>query len=186
MIESENAVYFNAKGEMVDRQDILQQEGCNLELEYCASAIVPDGFTFRFENFDSFKACSDISDLVCVLKLEELEGTVTDPSGRVIPCPLLVDAVHLIGNAKFHINVGELIPDFPGTRFGPPCRLTMDAVPAVNQVISYTCPQESCVERCFDTVGSFAIAPRITTDNCGRQVVTVRGGLFLRFLGCEE
>lgn len=185
MMENKNVVYYNAEGQMVEEME-LQQEGCNLRLEYCASAIVPDGFTFQFMNFDSFKACSDISDLVCVLKLEELEGTCTDSSGRTSPCPVLVDAVRLIGNAKFHINVGELIPDFPGFRFGPPCELTMDVVQSVNQVISYTCPQDSCLERCFDTVGSFAFAPQITTDNCGRQVVTIRGGLFLRFVGCDE
>ncbi|MEG9298230.1 hypothetical protein V6B33_17340 [Mangrovibacillus sp. Mu-81] len=169
---------------MVDKLDI-QQEVCDRTIEYCATAIVPDGFTFRFTTFDNFSACSDISELVCALEEQEAEGTVENPCGGTLTCPVLIDAVRLIGTARFHINVGDLTPIEAGTRIGQrTCTLCSDVAVPVNQVIQSVCQTDTCQETCFDTIGGFAFAPQVITDACGRQIVTVRGGLFIGFNGC--
>ncbi|OIU70506.1 hypothetical protein [Rossellomorea aquimaris] len=170
---------------MVDKLDIPEEESCSRTIEYCATAIVPDGFTFRFTTFDNFSACSDLSELVCALEEQEAEGTVENPCGGTLTCPVTIDAVRLIGTARFHINAGDLIPIKAGLRLGQrTCTLASDVAVPVNQVIQTICQTENCQESCFDTIGAFAFAPQVITDACGRQIVTVRGGLFLRFLGC--
>ncbi|WP_201715645.1 hypothetical protein [Rossellomorea arthrocnemi] len=184
MMLKNNVVYYDADGKMVDNLDI-QQESCDRTIDYCATAVVPDGFTFRFTTFDSFTACSDLSELVCTLEKQEAEGTVENPCGGTLTCPVEIDAVRLIGTARFHINVGDLTPIEGGLQIGDiPCTLASDVSVPVNQVIETICQTEDCQRSCFDTVGAFAFAPQVITDACGRQIVTVRGGLFIRYIGC--
>ncbi len=179
-----NVAYFDAEGNRIDHFD-TEQVACLQTIDYCTSAIVPDGFTFRFTSFDNFTACSDLSELVCMLEEEEVEGTVEDPCGGTLSCPVLLDAVRLVGTARFHINAGNLTPIEGGLQLGQrPCTLSSDTAVSVNQVIRTICQTDSCQEKCFDTIGAFAFAPQVTTDACGRQIVTVRGGLFIGFNGC--
>ncbi|WP_098437767.1 hypothetical protein [Bacillus sp. es.034] len=184
MMLKDNVIYYDSEGKTVDKLDI-EQESCIRTITYCATAVVPDGFTFRFTTFDSFTACSDLSALVCTLEKQEAEGTVENPCGGTLTCPIEVDAVRLIGTARFHINVGDLKPIEGGLKIGEiPCTLASDVSVPVNQVIQTICKTDMCQEDCIDTIGAFAFAPQVITDACGRQIVTVRGGLFIRFLGC--
>ncbi|TDL31116.1 hypothetical protein E2R51_15100 [Jeotgalibacillus sp. S-D1] len=180
-----NVIYFNSEGKRVEDLGIQQQEACLETISYCTSAIVPDGFTFSFTSFDNFTACSDLSQLVCMLEDEEVEATVEDPCGGTLTCPITLNAVRLVGTARFHINVGDLTPIEGGLQLGDlPCTLSSDTAVSVNQVIRTICQRDICQDKCFRTIGAFAFAPQVTTDACGRQIVTVRGGLFIGFTGC--
>ncbi|TYS58597.1 hypothetical protein FZC74_12390 [Sutcliffiella horikoshii] len=183
MIENKDVIYFNADGEIVDQLEENLPLGTSIS--FCASAIVPDGFTFEFSGFDS-SICSDLSELFCVVRPEEVQGTAPNPCGGTITCQLFVNAVRLVGTARFQVNIGNLIPNTPGTPLGPgPCRLGMETTVFVNEVFSYSSLGETCREKCFRNEGAFASLPTITTDECGRQIVTFFGGIFLGFDGCN-
>lgn len=178
-----DTIYFNEEGQLVDFLDI-EQEACNRIIEFCASVIVPDGFTYEFTNFDSFSICSDLSNLVCVERLEEVQGTAPNPCGGTITCQFFLNAVRVIGTARFLLNIGDLTPDTPGIHLGPPCRLCLDETLAVNQLLGYRCPDEDCPEDCIRTIGAGVTRPSILVDGCGRQIVSVSGRLFLAIPAC--
>ncbi len=182
MIENKDLIFFNADGERVE---LLEE---NLQfltpISFCASAIVPDGFTFDFSGFDS-SVCSDLSELFCSVRPEEVQGTAPNPCGGTITCKLVVNAVRLTGTARFQVNIGNLTPNTPGTSLGDgPCKLGMEATVFVNELLSYSCREETCLEKCFTSVGAFAGLPSVTTDGCGRQIVTFFGGTIVGFDGC--
>ncbi|WP_223702206.1 hypothetical protein [Sutcliffiella deserti] len=183
MKNNKEVVYFNAEGQMVDRIDVEQQT-CSGTIEFCASTIVPDGFTFEFSGFDSLSVCVDESDLSCATRIEEVMGTAPNPCGGTITCQFNIEAIRILGTVRLFINIGDLIPNTPGFRFGPPCKLGLGQDVSVNQVLGYMCPQ-GCIDDCVDTAGIGVFRPTVTIDDCGRQVVTLRGTLFLTFLGCQ-
>lgn len=183
MIDRKEVVYFNAEGQMVDGIDIEQQT-CSGTIEFCASTIVPDGFTFEFTGFNNISICTDESDLVCATRTEEVLGTAPNPCGGTISCPIPIEAIRILGSLRLYINIGALTPNTPGFHFGPPCRLCLDETISVNQTLGYTCPQ-GCIEDCVDTAGIGIFRPTVILDDCGRQIVTLRGIFFLTFLGCQ-
>lgn len=181
-------IYFNNNGEIIEPPSRIQQEGCNTVITFCAEEIVPDGFTFQSDGVDSFSFCSDVSELSCILEREEVEVTVPNPCGGELTCPVSIYAVRVVGCVRFHVNLGQLVPNQRGIdfNFGCNCTLCFDQTVCVNQVIGYVCDEDTCAEDCFSFESAFvSIDSRDQiTDACGRQIVVITGGLELVFEGC--
>ncbi|MBT2684720.1 hypothetical protein [Bacillus sp. ISL-37] len=179
-------IYFNSAGKVIDEPVRLQQEGCDNQIEFCKTVTVPDGFTFEFDGFDNFSLCSDASDLACMLENVEVDATIANPCGGELTCPVILDAVRAIGCVRVHVNVGRLVPIQPALNFnfGCDCTLCFDQTVCVNQVIGYTCDRDNCAEDCFRFGGGFVGVIFGEIDQCGRQTVTVVGGIDISFAGC--
>lgn len=172
-------IYFNNKGEIIDPPEQVQQEGCTNVIEFCADAIVPEGFRFNFDYFRSHSFCTDVSNLACVLEPVQVNASIENPCGGELTCPVLIDSVRAVGCVRFHVNLGQLVPNQEGYDFGNPCTLCFDKTVCVNQVIGYTCTQETCAEDCFSFNYAFLSfdSNDQLVDACGRQIVVLRGGI---------
>lgn len=177
----EKAYYFNEQWEMVDEPVSIQQLECDTVIEFCATAIVPDGFTFVFTTFDAF--CVDFSDLSCVLETVEEEVEIPNPCGATLVCPVFIEAVRAVGCVRIHINANMLQADTSIGGFGE-CNLSFNTTVCVNQVIGFVCNQGECAEDCFVFAGAVIFSPTILIDPCGRQVVSARGNITINFNGC--
>lgn len=187
MANNETTIYFNNKGEIIDPPVQAEQVvPCDNVIEFCVEAIVPDGFTFDVEGFNNFSFCSDVSGLACVLESVGVDASINNPCGGTLTCPVVIDAVRAVGCVRFHVNIGELVPNQEGINFGNSCTLCFDKTVCVNQVIGYTCTQDTCIEDCFTfnfAFVSFSSSEQLV-DACGRQIVVIRGGLGVSFAGC--
>ncbi|HAQ08458.1 MAG TPA: hypothetical protein DCR24_13410 [Bacillus bacterium] len=184
MSSKNDRFYFNDKGEMIDPPVDVQQEGCDNFIGLCATAVVPDGYTFLFNPFRDFRACTDVSELNCVLSREETEATIPNLCGGELTCPVTIDAVRLVGCVRVLANLGDLRPKQSGPSTPFPCQLCFAETACVNQVIGYTCAEDACAEDCFVIPFGELFVPTVTTDGCGRQIVSTVIRLFVQFAGC--
>ncbi|RSD28436.1 hypothetical protein [Mesobacillus subterraneus] len=172
-------IYFNSKGEIIEIPIQMQQENRGILIEFCAEAIVPEGFTFQHDGFANFSFCTDVSELGCMAENVEGEATFPNLCGRELTCPVSVNAVRAVGCIRCHVNLGRLIPNVAGFNFGSDHTLCFNKIVCVNQIIGYTCSQATCGENCFQFEDGFVSinpADQITSA-CGRQIVVIRGGL---------
>lgn len=178
----EGAVYFNHKGEIVEEPIDIQQLECQNTVDFCATAVVPDGFTFDFAGFSNFSV--DVTQLKCLLVPVEESVELPNPCrGNPLQCSVILESVHLVGCLKVYLSAINMVANqslFPNQ--GAPLNFYTNV--CVDQIIGYTCGQETCIEDCYSFGGANLFIPTIMTDACGRQIVTVSGYLVINFAGC--
>lgn len=177
------AVHFNHKGEIVEEPVETQQLECENTVDFCATAVVPDGFTFNSAGFSNFSV--DVSQLKCLLETVAEPVEIPNPCrGNPLQCSVFLESVHLVGCLKVNVSALNVIANkslFPNQ--GSP--LNFYTTVCVDQIIGYTCGQESCVDDCYSFGGATFFTPTVITDVCGRQIVSVRGFLVINFTGCS-
>ncbi len=175
---------INGKGEKIDPDEfkIETQQGCDNSINFCCTAVVPDGFVLDFETLTS---CVDFSDLSCCLEARETTCNVPNPCNGTLTCPVEIQAVRLVGCARLYACSGPVSPvsgacsQTPGS-----CTINCETTTCVNQILAFTCGKTPPCEPCFEPIGS-AFRFTLATDQCGRQILMVQGAASVRFIGCD-
>ncbi len=178
-------IYFDIEGKRVSEPYHKPKGGCKNTIKFCATSIVPDGFIFKPDKKDfKFSFCQDISELKCVPETVKVETTVVSPCDETLKCPVSLQAVRAVGCVRFYVNLEKLVPKKPGLSLATSghCSLSFYETVCVNQIIGYRCLQEPIKEDCFDVYLAAIGAPKIITDPCGRQIVSIEGeiGIILK------
>ncbi|OEH94239.1 hypothetical protein [Bacillus solimangrovi] len=158
---------------------------CDNIITLCCTTTVPDGFVIG-DDLDKVCIAIDKSELDCCLEPFETTAEVDNPCNGKLICPVTIQAVRLVGCARMHVNVGDLMPVDGFILYPEPqaCTVCCDTTTCVNQIIDFTCGQVTPCEGCFDFTGVF-VECKSGTDDCGRQTITVQVTLVVEFIGCD-
>lgn len=177
--------YNNMDEEKKDSQQMKVtklDEECDETIEFCCTTTVPEGF--KINDVNCVNICADFSELDCTLENREEKVWVDDPcDDGQIECPIVIQAVRLVGCARFLANVGPLEANLGVNENG--CTVCCVTAVGVNQVIAFVCDETPPCSECFIIKNITLKKVTCDEDDCGRQVVTVMARAFVEFTGCD-
>lgn len=176
-------LYLNSNGEIVNSADVpMETQGeCDNIIKFCCTSTVPDGFVLDF-TITNLGICIDTSELSCCLETKTTMCEVPNPCDGTLNCPVDIQAVHLVGCTRLFANVGDLTPV---SGIAPlKCAVCCNTTTCVNQIIGFTCGKTGPCEPCF-AIPLVAVEFSIIIDDCGRQMLVVKGEAFVEFVGCD-